>query len=70
MLVQIGESTNAIGIYMPRCEYGTEPVRSDEGGLTSSSITLRALMNKADPGSLTGDDLEKWRSPMHILIVG
>lgn len=70
VLVQIGESTNAIGIYMPRCEYGSEPVRSDEGGLTSSSITLRALENEADPGSLTGDDLEKWRSSMHILIVG
>lgn len=70
LLVQIGESTNAWAVYLPRCEYGTDPTRSDEGGLVSSAIQLRALENNADPGSLTGDDLEKWRSPMHILIVG
>jgi hypothetical protein len=43
VLVQVGESANAWAIYMPRCEYGAEPGRSDEGGLVGSSIMLRAL---------------------------
>jgi hypothetical protein len=68
-LIQIGNSTDAWGIYYPRRESGTEPVRADEGGLTTSALSFRALENNASPGALTGDNLEKWRSPFHILIV-
>ena len=68
-LIQVGNGTDAWGVYMPKLEYATEPVRGDEGNVTTSNCSFRALENSASPGSLTGDSLWKWRSPMHILMV-
>lgn len=69
LLCQVGNTTDAWAVYLPRVEYGTEPARSDEGGLTTSALSFRGLENQTDPGALAGDNLEKWRSPFHILIV-
>lgn len=68
-LVQVGDTANAVGFYFPRVTYASEPLRSDEGGLASSTLSLTAMENNASAGSLTGDSLEKWRSPFHVLIV-
>lgn len=68
-MIQVGDGPGAWGIYLPRLSFASEPTRADEGGLTTSSLSFRALENNADPGALTGDDLERHRSPLHILIV-
>lgn len=68
-LIQVGEGENVVGFYFPKLEYATEPVRNDEGSLTGCTLSFRGHLNDASPGSLTGDALEKWRSPFHILLV-
>jgi hypothetical protein len=68
-LIQVGNSTNAWGVYLPKLEYATEPVRGEEGNVTTSNLSLRAMENSASLGSLTGDSAWKWRSPMHVLLV-
>lgn len=70
-LMQIGTTpTAAIGVYFPRLEYSEEPKRVDGPAMTvASSLNFRGLENTASAGSLTGDDLEAWRSPIQILIV-
>lgn len=67
MLIQIGDGDDAVGIYYPSLEYASEPVRNGEGSLTSSALSFRAHENTASPGALTGDNLEKWRSRVHLL---
>jgi len=68
-LIQVGTSVGAWGVYLPQIEYSQEPARSDEGGLSSATLAFRARENQDSPGGLTGDNLEKFRSPFHILIV-
>lgn len=68
-LVQVGNGTDAWAVYLPKLEYATEPVRGDEGNVTTSNLSLRALENDASPGSLSDDSLWKWRAPLHLLLV-
>lgn len=68
-LIQVGDGPGAWAVYLPRLSFASEPTRADENGLTTSSLSFRALENNADPGALEGDDLERHRSPLHILIV-
>lgn len=68
-LVQVGTGVGAWGLHYPQLSYASEPIRSDEGGLTSSQLSYKARENQASPGGLTGDNLQKWRSPIHILFV-
>jgi len=69
LLASSCENVGAWGVYYPQCEYSQEPARSDEGGLSSATLAFRARENQDSPGGLTGDNLEKFRSPFHILIV-
>jgi len=68
-LIQVGNTVGAWGVYYPQLEYSQEPARSDEGGLSSATLAFRARENQDSIGALTGDNLEKFRSPFHILIV-
>jgi hypothetical protein len=70
ILIEVGQTPAAYpwGIYFPRCEYASDPVRSDEGALTGSALSFRALKGPAS-GSLTGADERRFRSPMQILLV-
>jgi len=69
-LIQIGNTaTSSVGIFYPKLSFASEPARSDEGGLTTHSLSFVAHEDSASPGALTGTNLEKWRSPLHILIV-
>jgi hypothetical protein len=68
-LIQIGTGTEAWGVYYPQLSYDSYPVRNDEGGLSGSTLSFFARENQDSPGGLTGDNLEKFRSPFHILIV-
>lgn len=69
-MIQVGTTTAAIGVYFPRLEYSAEPSRGDgPASVITSNLQFRGLENTADPNALTGDDLESWRSPIHILIV-
>lgn len=67
MLIQVGTGDDAVGLYFPALEYAAEPTRNGEGSLTSAALSFRAHENAASPGSLTGDNLEKWRSRVHLL---
>jgi len=69
VLIQVGNTVGAFGVYYPQCEYSQEPARSDEGGLSTATLAFRARENQDSIGALTGDNLEKFRSPFHILIV-
>lgn len=69
VLIQVGDALDSVGIYIAKAEYMSEPLRNDEGGLTGSTLTMRALENSASAGALTGTNLEKWRSGLHILLV-
>lgn len=66
MLIQVGVGTSAVFIYLPALELASFPGRGDEGNITSSSLSFRALENTTSPGGLTGSNLRKFRSPMHI----
>jgi len=68
-LIQVGNGTQAWGVYCPKLAYNAEPTRGDEGALTTSNLTFMAMEDSASPGALSGDNLEKFRSPLHILIV-
>ena len=68
-LIQVGDDVGAWGVYFPQLEYSEEPTRSDEGSLTTSNLMFRGRENQDSPGALAGDNLEKFRSPFHILLV-
>jgi hypothetical protein len=70
MLIQVGTGTSAVGIYCPALELGSYPVRGAEGNITSVALQFRALENTASGGALTGANLRKHKSPLHILFVG
>lgn len=70
MLIQIGTGTNAVFIYAPALELASYPKRTDEGNITSSALSFRAFENTTSPGGLTGSNLRKFRSPLHIGFVG
>jgi len=68
-LIQIGnQETGSVAIYFPRLEYSSEPRRSGESNV-SIDLTFRALENTASAGSLTGQDLARWRAPFHVGMV-
>lgn len=69
VLIQVGTGSKAIGLYFPNLELSEEPKRgSGPGNVLVSELTFKALENTASAGSLTGDSLQKWLSPMHVLI--
>lgn len=68
-LIQIGNAeTGSVCIYFPRLEYSSEPRRSGENNV-SIDLTFRALLNTASSGSLTGQDLARWKAPFHVGMV-
>lgn len=67
-IVDTTDGTNAIAFYFPELEYSEEPVPMNEGSIASAGLKFRAQENSAAT-SLTGTDLEKWRSGFHILFV-
>lgn len=70
ILIEVGQTPASYpwGIYFPQCEYAGEPARSDEGALTGSALSFRALKGPAS-GSLTGADERRFTSMMQILLV-
>lgn len=70
LLVGVGATPSAYpwGVYFPNLEYASEPTRADEGAVTGSALSFRALMGPAS-GSLTGADERRFRSPMQVLLV-
>lgn len=70
LLVQVGSTpTRAVAIYFPRLEPDASPVRGAHNDTTSMDLSYRALENTASAGSLTGDNLEAWRSSVVVLRV-
>jgi hypothetical protein len=66
-LIEVTEGTNAMAFYFPKLEIASDPVRNDEGSLTGHTLSFRAHENDAAT-VLTGTNLEKHRSRMHILL--
>lgn len=67
-LIQIGHDSAAWGVYYPKLSYTAEPTPGAENGIRTSSLSFRAHENTAS-SALTGDDLRRWQSAMHILLV-
>jgi hypothetical protein len=70
LLIEVGQTPGAYpwGVYFPKVELAAEPTRSDEGSLTGSALSYRALLGPAS-GSLTGAAERRFRSPMKLLLV-
>lgn len=70
-LFQVGNTpTDAIGVYFPRLGYAENPQRVEGPAMTTAmSLNMRGYERTASAGSLTGDDLECWRSPAILLFV-
>lgn len=68
-LIQVGNDLQAWGVYFPRLSYTAEPDPGAEGGIRTAALSFKGMEDSASPGSLTGDSLEKWRTPLHLLIV-
>jgi hypothetical protein len=70
LLIEIGDTAGSMpwAIHMPQGEIIEQPARSEGSGLTGLKIMLRGRENQASPGALTGANLRKWLSPLHIIV--
>jgi hypothetical protein len=66
-LIEVTEGTNAVAFFFPKLEIAADPVRNDEGSLAGVTLMFRAHEDSTST-VLTGTNLEKHRSRMHILV--
>ena len=70
-MIQVGNTANnAYAVFYPYLEYSENPSRGEASDLTSAELIFRARENQdIASGSLSGEDIEKFKSSVHVLFV-